>query len=135
MATSSVHVKRLFVNCHGIAPSDFDFDRPSWDDIKWAIRSLDGDNRDQAILIVDEGHNLLIGGGRDGVFYCETELAHGRFVLTDPSRPKDKTVTIMNGQPGDYVENHTVDLNAILNAAEWFFYDADTFKSLAWERI
>jgi hypothetical protein len=135
MATSFAKVKKLFVNCHGNNPSDFDLDYPVWNDVDKAIRSLDGNSRDQVILIIDEGHSLLIGGGENGVYCCETELPHGQFILADPSKSKEKTVTIMSGQPGEYVESHTVDMNAILGAAKRFFDHGDNLMSLTWERI
>ncbi len=135
MAINPVKVKKLFVNCHGIDSPVPEVDFPAWDEVETAIRSLDGKNRDQVILIIDDGHSLLIGGGECGVYFCEAELPNGQFVLTDPSKSSEKTLTIMNGQPGDYVESHTIDLNAVLAAAKSFYDLADIAISLTWAKI
>jgi hypothetical protein len=117
----------------GVEPEEHE--NPTWDEVERAVRNLDGRSTNQVILMVEEDHYLLVGGGENGKVVCEAEVPDGRFMLTDPGQPLDLSVTVMNGQPADYSAQHVVDVGEALEAARYFHSSGSLSNGLRWEPV
>jgi hypothetical protein len=108
--------------------------RPTWKQIEDAIRQMDGHDRCEVIIIVDDETYLLLGDGADNRYVCEAENPDGNFALCDPTQPEGELVDIFNGQPSLYEARHVVDLGRVLQATRYFATKREMDPSLIWDQ-
>jgi hypothetical protein len=109
--------------------------QPQWNRIEQSILEMDGKTHYSVILELGDGSYLQIGGGQNQEFVCEAEVDQGQFKLTDPSQPPDKTITVMDGQPVDYLAQHVIKHKDVIEAAKHFAATGHLLPSLNWKRI
>ena len=110
-------------------------ENPGWVDVEQAVRQMNGDTVNQVIAVVTEGHYLLVGGGDHNQFVCQAELPDGQWMLCDPTRSDKQVISVMNGQPGDYVATHVLGIDTIKEAARYFHETGKLLPSLNWQRV
>ena len=108
--------------------------RPTWKQIEDAIRQMNGHDRCQVIVMIDEETYHLLGGGADDRYVCEAENPDGDFALCDPTQSEEELVDIFNGQPALYAARHVVDLARVLQATRYFATKREMDPSLVWDQ-
>jgi len=134
MSKNQLFHGRMVLNTHGAYDGPTEWTNPDWQTAEARIRSLNGKERDQVVLVMDDETSLLIGGGPD-VFVCSVMTVKGEYQIANPRLSKDQVVKVMNGQLTEYVAAHTSDFENVLLAAKWFFLNGDIDPSLSWERV
>jgi Immunity protein Imm1 len=107
---------------------------PSSQEVTEAIRQMDGEERSQVALFVDDHHSLTIGGGPNG-FVCCVIIEKSAKVLLARTRPpvdEEEWVEVVSGQPDEYPVSEVVQISAVIQAAEHFLKTGALHPELLW---
>jgi hypothetical protein len=108
---------------------------PSWEQVKKAILSLDGERRTMVTLSDRQGgdSSMLISGQWNGRFMVSaTPNNYDFFSLIDRDRSNKKITLFVGGQNGDYEECRCVPLEWTLEAGEFYFETGELKPSMNW---
>ena len=109
-------------------------ENPTWQQIKSAIRDLDGQTRTLVTLGAGDEAYMIVGGEERGNYIVNVTFDNINFYNScDRSQPETIEQRVIGGQVGKYPAQLFVDLQTALLAAKTFAGSGQLDQSLTWE--
>jgi len=109
-----------------------DVDNPSWENVEAEILRMDGQRYTAVGMILDDHHNMMIGGGGEHYTLGICDANNGVSYLKNINGSPDKDIWINAGQGSDYPEEIVVALPDVLKAARYYFEHNKADPRLQW---
>jgi hypothetical protein len=117
------------------ADEDEDVTNPSWQQIEFAIRALDGKKRTIVTLSAGGEWHLAVGGGSSNRYVVYMTFDNMSFLNLLSREKADRTVTLfVGGQDSLFPDNTVVDIALALRAAKAFAETGQADPSCKWAR-
>jgi hypothetical protein len=105
---------------------------PTWNDVVTAIQALNGRNRSEVGLFVNDETYLQVGGGA-GTYICSIRCDGKLHVLFTSEKDPHETQWVLAGQGSDYPVNECVPIEPIIDVAEWFYLNHEPSQRYSWK--
>ena len=129
-------IKKIYEeNWIGVTNGGKEYDCENINQVKTAIKNLNGNNKTMIELIVNEKLFLTIAGGNQGRYICYLTNENHIYNLVNLTKADGKQIEIVTGgQLGLYESKICLNINNIIKAADFFCDNADMNPNQHWEK-